>query len=205
VSSKEANELRLGAMTEAELHDLMERTTAFAARLISCKHWRFGKGGLLPGGRSACDLAQAAFENILNGGKWDKDKPLWLVLEGYVRGLVGNLAISCENRLVSGIDDKQSCGEEAWSSAVEQIASGDFDPAGKLQRVEDDDLILDVVDGLEVGSPERRIVEAVLNGSSKRAEVLAETGLKAAEYEAAKKRLRRFLEDYRQQQALGHH
>ena len=192
-------------MTEAEIHDLMDRTTAFAAHLISGKRWRFGSGGFLPGGRSACDLAQAAFENILNGGKWDEDKELWLVLQGYVRGLVGNLANSCENRLVSGIEDKQPLGEEAWSSAVERIESGDFDPAENLQRVEDDDVILDVVDGFEVGTPERRIVEAVLNGASKRAEVLAETGLKAAEYEAAKKRLRRFLEDFRQQRAAGHH
>lgn len=192
-------------MTEAELHDLMERTTAFAARQISGKRWRFGKGGFLPGGRSACDVAQAAVENILNGGKWDEDKPLWLVLEGYVRGLVGNLARSCENRLVSGIDDKRPLGEETWSSAVEQIVSGDFDPAENLQRAEDDDVIIDVVDGFEIGSPERRIVEAVLNGASKRADVLAETGLKAAEYEAAKKRLRRFLEDFRQQRAVEHH
>lgn len=192
-------------MTEAELHDLMDRTTAYAARLISGRRWRFGPGGFLPGGRSASDLTQAAFENILNGGKWDEDKPLWLVLQGYVRGLVGNLAISPENRLVSGIDDNRSLEEETWKSAVEQIASGDSHPAENLQRMEDDDVMLDVVDAFEIGSPERMIVEAVLNGASKRAEVLEESGLKAAEYEAAKKRLRRSLEDFRQQRATGHH
>lgn len=192
-------------MTEAELHDVMDRTTAYAARLISGRRWRFGGAGFLPGGRSACDLAQSAFENILNGGKWDEDKPLWLVLQGYVRGLVRNLAISSENCLVSGIDDKRSLEEETWRSAVEQMASDDPHPAEILQRMEDDEVMLDVVDAFEIGSPERRIVESVLNGASKRAEVLSETGLKSAEYEAAKKRLRRFLEDFRQQRATEHH
>lgn len=192
-------------MTEAEFHDLLDRTTAFAARLISAQRWRFGKGGFLPEGFSAADLAQAAFENILKGGKWDESKPLWLVLEGYVRGSVGNLAKSLENRLISGIDDKLPKGEETWRSAVEQMESADPGPVEIIQRAEDDELILGVVDGLEEGSPERKIVEAILNGASKRADVLAETGLKAAEYEAAKKRLQRFLENYRQQKAAGHH
>jgi hypothetical protein len=192
-------------MTESELHELMDRTTAFAARLIAGKSWRFGKGGLLPGGRSACDLAQAAFENILKGGKWDEDKPLWLVLEGYVRGVVGNLAKSCENRLVSGIDDNRPNGDDVWHSAVEQFASDGCDPGENHQRDEDDEVFLEVVEGLKAGSPEKKIVEAFLNGASKRAEVLEETGLKAVEFEAAKKRLQRFLGNYRQQRAYGHH
>ena len=192
-------------MTESEIHDLMERTTAYAVRLISGRSWRFGKGGFLPDGRSAVDVVQAAFENILSGGKWDEDKELGLVLRGYVRGTISNLVNSLENRLVSGIDDRKSKGEESWRSAVEQMESESLAAGDILQRNEDDDIILDIVDGLKKGSPDRMIVESILNGASRREEVLVETGLKPAEYEAAKKRLRRFLDEYRQQRAASHH
>lgn len=205
MSSREANERRLAAMTDAELHDVMDRTTAYAVSMISSKTWRFGKGGLLPGGHSVQDLVQAAFENFLTDGKWDDNKPLWLVMQGYIRGYVGNLARSWENRNFSSIDKKSEDGEEAWHSAIEQIATDDSDPVERSKRSEDDDLILEIVDGLKDGSPEKRIAESFLNGASKRAEVLAETGLKAEEYEAAKKRLRRFLEDYRQKRGAAHH
>ena len=205
MSSKEANERRLAAMTDAELHDLMDQTTAYAVRMISSKGWRFGHGGLLPGGRSVEDLVQAALENILNGGKWDDHKPLWLVMQGFIRGCVGNLAKSWENRKFSSIDEESVDGEEGWRSAIEQIAADDPDPVERTHRLEDDDVILEIVDGFKEGSPERWIAEAFLNGASKRAEVLAETGLKAEEYEAAKKRLRRFLEQYRQERAAAHH
>lgn len=205
MGSKEANERRIAAMTEADLHDLMERSTAYAARMISSKSWRFGKGGLLPGGRSVEDLVQAAFENFLAGGKWDEDKPLWLVMQGFIRGCVGNFAKSWENQRFSNIDDNPADGEESWRSAVEQIATDDPDPVERTHRSEDDDLILEIVDGFKEGSPERRIAESFLYGASKRAEVLTETGLKAEEYEAAKKRLRRFLKDYRQERASARH
>ena len=205
MSSREANQRRLAAMTDAELHDVMDRTTAYAVSMISSKTWRFGKGGLLPGGHSVQDLVQAAFENFLTDGKWDDNKPLWLVMQGFIRGSVGNLARSWENRNFSSIDEKSEDGEEAWRSAVEQIATDDPDPVERSKRSEDDDLILEIVDGLKDGSPEKRIAESFLNGASKRAEVLAETGLMAEEYEAAKKRLRRFLEDYRQKRDAAHH
>jgi hypothetical protein len=205
VSSKEANERRIAAMTDSELHDLMGRTKAYAGRMISSNSWRFSKGGLLPGGRSAHDLVQAAFENILNGGEWDDDKPLWLVMQGFIRGCVGNLAKSWENRKFSSIDEESADGENDWLSAVEKIAADAPDPVERTKRSEDYDVILQIVDSLAEGSPEKRIAESYLSGASKRAEVLTETGLKAEEYEAAKKRLRRFLEDYRKKRAAARH
>jgi hypothetical protein len=101
VSSKAANERRIAAMTEAEIRDVMDRTTVYAEKMISSKSWRSRKGGVLPGGRSAQDLVQAAFENILKGGAWGRSKPLWLVMQGNIRGRVGGLADSLENRHTS--------------------------------------------------------------------------------------------------------
>lgn len=204
MSHKEANEKRISAMTDAEIHDVIDRATAYAIRLISSKSWRFGRGGLLPGGRSVGDLVQAAFENFLSGGKWDENKPLWLVMQGFIRGCVGNLAKSWDNRAFSSIDEKSSEGEEIWHSAIDPISVVSFDTHEATDRPDDDDLILKIVESFQEGSPERQIAEFFLNREGKRAEVLADTGLKAEEYEAAKKRLRRFLEKYRQEPAAAH-
>lgn len=155
----------------------------------------------MPGGRSAHDLVQAAFENILNGGEWDDAKPLWLVMQGFIRGSVGNLATSWENRKISSIDEKSADGDDDYLSAVEKIAADDPDPVEISKRSEAADVIREIVNSLAEDSPERWIVESLCGGASKRAEVLAETGLKAEEYEAAKKRLQRILKDYRQKRS----
>lgn len=199
MNSEEVNTRRIAEMTEAEIHGVVEQLTAYAARLIGSKRWRFGKAGLLPGGRSLDDIVHAAFENVLKGGEWAEDKPLWLVLQGYVRGLVGRLAISCENQLVTGIDDKRPNSEESWGSAVEAMASPEVSPVEIIQRANDDVVLLEILDAFDEGAPERLIVESIISGAPTRAEVLSDTGLSKGEYEAAKKRLRRFLEKYRQQ------
>lgn len=191
-------------MSDAEILDLLDRATAYAIRMISCKSWRFGHGGFLPGGRSVEDLVQAAFENILNGGKWDENKPLWLVIQGFIRGTVGNLARSWENRKFSSIDEESLTGDECWRDAINSCAVDDSEPIKAINRPDDDDLFLKIVEYFEDGSPERQIAEFFLSSEGKRAEVLAATGLKAKEYEAAKKRLRRFLGKYRQEPAAAH-
>lgn len=205
MSSKEANERRIAAMTDDEIDHALDQTTASAVSMISSKSWRSCNGGLLPGGRSAQDLVQAAFENILKGGKWDDDKTLELVLFGFIRGSVGNLAKSWENRNFTSIDEKSADGDEVGLSAIEQIAADDPDLVEKTSPSEDYEVILQIVDSLAEGSPEKRIAESYLSGASKRGEVCSETGLNDKEYEAAKKRLRRFLEDYRKKRAAARH
>ena len=206
MDSKAANERRLAAMTEAEFHDLMDRSVAYATQLISSRNWRNAERGVLPEGRSASDLVQAAFQNILEGGKWDEDKPLWLVMRGYIQGTVGNLVKSWENRVFSNADDGLPEEVESdWVSAVEQYENDDAPPESRLVREEDDELILGIIDSMDPGSPDRRIVEAIFNGASRRAEVIAEAGLNDKEFEATKKRLRRFLENYRQELRSVHH
>jgi DNA-directed RNA polymerase specialized sigma24 family protein len=206
VSSKEANERRLAAMTDADLHDLLDRATAFADRLVRSKNWRGLQGGVLPAGKSVQDLVQAAFEKILEGAKWDEDKDLAMVLGGIIRGTVKNLVESWENRNFSNPDDHEGPEEEdGWVSAVDRFASSEETADRKISRKEDEDLLLNVIETLKEGSEERRIVEAIVfSGVGKRAEVLAETGLSAKEYEAAKKRLQRFLENYRRESATAH-
>jgi hypothetical protein len=106
--------------------------------------------------------------------------------------------------VTSSIDEKSSDGEDGRSVA-DQIAVDDPDPVERTKRSEDYEVILQIVDSLAEGSPEKRIAESYLSGASKRDEVCSETGLNVKEYEAAKKRLRRFLEDYRKKRAAARH
>ena len=153
------------------------------------------------------DLVQAAFQNILRGGEWAADKPLWLVLEGFIRGSVRNLATSWENRLFTNGDDKVSPdGDDRWLSAFEQFSTDGLSPDDTLIQEEDDDLILNIIESLGEGSPDRLIVEAIFHsGAKKRDQILMDTGLDAKSFEAAKKRLRRFLENYRQERESANH
>ncbi len=206
MSQKEANERRISAMTDAEILDLLDRATAYASRLIKGNSWRGARGGVLPDGNSAQDLVQAAFEKILNGAKWDEEKNLGMVLCGIIRGNVGNLVESWENRRFSNPEDKTALQQDDdGDSAIDRFASADSPADRKASEKEDEDLLLEVIESLTEDSEERKIVEAIVfSGARKRAEVLADTGMNEREYEAAKKRLRRFLENYRQERATAH-
>lgn len=204
VSSRETNERRLNEMSDEDILDLLDRATAFADRLVRSRSWRGSQGGVLPAGKTAHDLAQGAFEKILEGAKWDEEKDLAMVLGGIVRGMVQKLVKSWENRNFSNPDDQTVADEEAdWVSAVDQFTSSEETADQKIVRKEDDDRILNLIESLKEGSEERRIVEAIFSGAPKRADVLTETGLSEKDYEAAKKRLQRLLNNYRQETATA--
>lgn len=193
-------------MQDSDIQDLMVRTEAFAVRLLGQYKWRGRYGGVTPECVSAEDLTQFAFEKILAGAKWDEDKPLWLVLEGLVRGEVGNIAKGAENRRIINIEtETHSNKPSSATDHLEEIPDARPCPASTLSRAEDDELFLNVVESLNEGTPERKIAEAIFGGAKKRSEIMTECLLDAATFEAAKKRLRRSLENYRQQLAAAHH
>ena len=193
-------------MTDAEILDLLDRATAYASRLIKGNSWRGARGGVLPDGNSAQDLVQAAFDKILSGAKWDEEKDLGMVLCGIIRGNVGNLVESWENRRFFNPEDNTALQEDDdGDPQIDRFPSADLPADRKASEKEDEDLLLEVIQSLREGSEERNIVEAIVfSGARKRAEVLADTGMNEKEYEAAKKRLRRFLENYRQERATAH-
>lgn len=193
-------------MTDAEILDLLDRATAYASRLINGNSWRGSRGGVLPDGNSAQDLVQTAFEKILNGAKWDEAKDFGMVLCGIIRGAVKNLVNSWENkRFFNPEDSTQSQDEEEAGAAIDQFASAGLESDRKISESADEDLLLEIIESMKEGSEERRIVEAIVfSGAAKREDVLKDTGLKEKEYEAAKKRLRRILEDYRQKRVAAH-
>lgn len=206
MSQKAANERRIGTLTDAEIFDLLDRATAYASSLIKSKSWRGARGGVLPNGNSAQDLVQTAFEKILNGAEWDEEKDLGMVLFGIIRGNVKNLVESWENRRFSNPEDitQHQEGDES-DSALDRFASSESVASSKALEKEDEDLLLEIIESLKEGSEERKIVESIVfSGARKRAEVLEDSGMNEKEYEAAKKRLRRFLENYRQKRSAAH-
>ncbi|MES2466347.1 MAG: hypothetical protein V4675_03510 [Verrucomicrobiota bacterium] len=193
-------------MKDAEILDLLDRATAYASNLIRGRSWRGAHGGVLPDGNSAQDLAQTAFEKILCGAKWDEEKDLKMVLCGIIQGAVKNMVESWENRRFSNPEDEaQSQDDDEAGSVIDRFASTDSAPDRKASEREDEDLLLEIIESLKDGSEERKIVEAIVfSGARKRGEVLDDSGMNEKEYEAAKKRLRRFLENYRQERATAH-
>lgn len=206
MAQNQSNEQRVAAMQDGDLVDVMQQTTAYAYRLVRAALWRGTCDGVLPDGMSAVDLSQMALEKVLQGAKWDSDKPLWLILQGLVRGWIGNLKNGAENRrLVNGEDFSEIDEGGTILSPMEAFADPSPAPGDRVAREEDDNFILEFIDGLEAGSPERLITESIFSGVTKRNEILADTGLTAPKFEAAKKRLRRLLENYRQKRASAHH
>jgi len=190
----EGNQQRLADMSDEEVMDAIASVTAYAYQLMSSMTWRGSEGGVLPKGATAKDIAYEAFENVVNGSKWDEDKPFWLILRGLVQGKVGNLAKSWENRNFSNADQIDTR-EEQDVSYFDQLSSHDPSPAQIAeQREEDENFMLELSEALADRPEERLIVDAIIGGTTKRLEVAESTGLSLEEYDQARKRLKRFLE-----------
>lgn len=207
MTSKEANEQRIAEMTNDEVLALIEQLTANTVNLIKARSWRNSGSELLPSGEDAQTLVQFALGKVLAGAKWDQDKPIWLILQGIIRGRIQSLVNSPENKRL--ID----CDEDSFDKASDEIEKYEEptprppDPSGALEEKEAEELLFGIIEELEQSgrNEEKEIVEAIFAGCLKRTEILEETGLGEAEYEAAKKRLRRYLKEYRQESSVGHH
>jgi len=192
--SPEANQARLAEMADEEVLDALKRASAFASRLIRSRTWRGSEGGVLPGGRMVEDLVQESFENVLKGSKWDESKPLWLILEGLVRGKVGNLVRSWGNRNFTNPDRMDTRGDQSVSY-FDELESRELSPDELVARQEEDEtFILKLSEALSDRPEERLIADAVMEGLEKRSEIAERTGLAVEQVTQARKRLKRFLE-----------
>lgn len=203
--SPDANQSRLDEMPEEEVIDAMERATAFALRLIRSRVWRGLRDGVLPRGRLAEDIVQESFENVLKGSEWAESKPLWLILEGLVRGKVGNLVNSWENRNFTNpeqIDTRQ----EQGVSFFDELEAHELSPDEIAARSEEqENFTLDLSEALSDRHEEQLIVDAFMAGIEKRREVADHTGLTVDQVTNAQKRLKRFLETEWKKTPSGHH
>lgn len=203
VLSEETNEARLSQMSDSEFIELTDRMTAFTVNYLKGRRWRNGASETLPKGETAQSIVQMAFEKLIAGAKWDEGKPAWLILKGIIQGRVQSLVNSPENKNLIDCDD-QVLNETLEARSPALIKTDQIDAA---EENESEDRILGIIDELETlgKEEEKKVVEAILNGNDKRADILQETGFDVKTYEAVKKRLRRFLEKFRQEATQDHH
>jgi DNA-directed RNA polymerase specialized sigma24 family protein len=160
----------------------------------------------MPKGDTAESLVQTAFEKILSGAKWDEGKPLAMVMYGIIRSHVTNRVNSLENRKLAPEPRLQADDGSDRASALEVLPDTDsLSPLEFLQRSEDDDRILELLDDFSPEQAEYRVISAILECGGKRADILKESGLTAGEYEATKKRLRNYFEKKWQKEASAQH
>lgn len=192
--SPEANQKRLAEMPEEEVMEAMRNAAAFASRLIASRTWRGSDEGVLPNGATVKDIVYESFENVVDGSKWDEDKPFWLILKGLVRGKIGNLVRSWENRNFSNSDQVDTRREQKVSF-FDELTPHDPSPARLLeQREEDENFMLGLSEALVDRPEELLIVDAIIGGATKRQEIAEITGLSLEEFDQARKRLKRFLD-----------
>ena len=166
MSNRSDNEDRIAEIPESEIAKIVKELTAYAYKCIRSCCWRgIGSTGVLPDGQSAPDVVQRAFEKILDGAKWDQDKPLKMVLAGLVRGHVSNQVLSWENRNFFNFEDKLRADGRSVTSAFDLEEEDADDPLQFLIRREDDDAALELLDTLSPTSTEYKIVSAIFDGS----------------------------------------
>lgn len=193
-------------MANDEVIDLVNRLTAFAVNYLKGRGWRNGSGKILPNGEDAQSLVQTALEKLLAGAKWDENKPAELVLQGIIKGRVQSLVNSPENK--KSVDREEDGFDEIDGSELNgSLASEVATPIDEILEGESQDKIFAILEELEkLGKIEEyKIVESIFCGNIKRVDILKDTGLDAKVYDVAKKRLRRFLEDFRQKMVTSHH
>lgn len=192
--SPEANQKRLAEMAEEDVMEAMRNASAFAFSLIASRTWRGSDEGVLPNGATVEDIVYEAFENVVDGSKWDEDKPFWLILKGLVRGKIGNLVRSWENRKFSNADQIDTRKEQNVSF-FDELSPHDPSPAKLLeQREEDENFMLELSEAMADRKEEQLIVDAIIDGTTKRREIAETTGISLKEFDQARKRLKRFLE-----------
>lgn len=194
-------------MSDAELLSLFRRLRTQAERLIASLFWRGGgPKGQLPNGDTAETFVQTAFERILSGAKWDEGKPLAMVMFGIIRSHVTNKVNSWENRNFAPEPRLRTEDGSDGGSAFEVLPDTDcLSPLEFLQRSEDDDKVLELLEDFSSEQAEYKVISALCDGGGKRAEILEQSGLSAKEYEATKKRLRYYLEKKWQKEASAQH
>lgn len=195
---------RLAEIPEAEVNVLLDKLSAHAFNRIRSLSWRgIGSTGVLPNGESAETIVQVAVGKLLSGAKWDASKDAETILRGIVDSHISNLVRTWENK--NFINPSNKTDEDGAKSGFDAIKSSSLNPIEFLERSEDDEAALEILESFDEGTPEHRIIAAIFNGPIKRAAIMEEANVSEKEYEATKKRLRTFLRKYWQNRDSAQH
>jgi len=156
--------------------------------------WRGSWGGVPPGGMQPEDIVHEVYEKVLAGTrKWEpaKQPDLFEYLRDQVDSEISNLVTSSENKRV--------CREGSLPSALLE-RTDELSPEqillAKERKRESDEFVLGFMEFLE-GQPDlQQVVDAIVGGIEKRAEIARHLHTSVEEIDLRRKRLKRRLEEY---------
>ena len=129
-----------------------------------------------------------------------------MVMYGIIRSHVTNRVNSLENQNLAPEPRLRTEEGSEDVSVFEVLPDPDcLSPVEFLQRAEDDEKALELLDDFTSEQAEYKVISAIFEGGGKRAEIIKRSGLTEREYEATKKRLRNYLEKKRQKEASAQH
>lgn len=189
--------------------DTVPRLVKYARGEMGRRVWQGVFGGTAPGGKQAYDLVTTAVEKLFDGRRaWDPETQpdLFVHLQGIVDSDMGHLARSLGNKLTLRAMGRPVGSEDAvedFPDPMDEFASSTPSPeAVTLLREQEqlsEDFLLEL-DGSLQGEPElQRIVEAIVDGAEKSAEIAEEAGITPKAVYNARKRLQRKLDEFRKQ------
>lgn len=161
---------------------------AYAAANVRRLRWRTGNRKDLAQGQTAEDIPQKAVELVLLGKRdWDprKNPDLLQYLRDVVDSLVNNLVMSDDNRLMGrlpqtddGVDAEEMLKRaQPWDEHAEHLPRPPANAEELAIAVEEEERIAGEVFAAADENPElQRVVEAIMDGHGKPAEIAAATG-----------------------------
>jgi hypothetical protein len=167
-------------------------------------YWRGIKDGTMPDGNEAIDIVDQAIEDVLSGRRaWHptKQPALFAHLRSTVDSKLSHLVKSKENRRVRAISPPTDDGNPSEPSLPRRPGDTAVSPPDILMQAEEERLAEEFFWGfyeLLDGEPIlQKIVECIVDGIDKPAEVAAQVGVPRREIYNARKTLQRRLSDYR--------
>ncbi len=187
--------------------DTVPRLVKYARDEMGRRVWQGVFGGTAPGGKQAYDLVTTAVEKLFDGRRaWDPatQPDLFVHLQGIVDSDLGHLARSLGNKLTLRALGRLVESDEAVEDLpdpMDEFASATPSPEAvtllKEQERLSEDFLIELDEALQ-GDPElQRIVEAIVDGAEKPAEIAEEAGIATKAVYNARKRLQRKLDEFR--------
>ena len=162
--------------------------------------WRGARRGHPPGGVQAGDLVQTVYEKLLSGTRnWNPEKhpDLFEYLKDQVDSEVSNLVRSGENRRLRSEASLPAGALEGSDAPVPEAAL-----AAEGERLSEE-FFLGFLDFLKDEPDLQKVVEAIVDGVGKPADIAHHLGVRFEEIYSRRKKLTRRLEEYRTARAAA--
>jgi hypothetical protein len=192
----------LAWMSEEELAELILRLGRYALRESNRLRWRTGDSVELPGGETVDSIVSLALEKTLSGERqWNPEThpKLQEYLMDVIDSLLNHLATGRDNSLFAQAPSPDGTVNETNKSTVEQevewLTRSEVSPETLLLQQEEEELkdrALELLrEECEGDLLLLRIIEVMLQGNEKAAQIAAAAGLDVTEVYNAMKRLGR--------------